>query len=180
MVHRAAGRSLANPAKLLDRSVYLQFAVSCVIGCLIVTRFHRLSAVRRRTVGEMNHTMSDVTMSHWNGAAKLLVVNETAGAGPDKLDYNMSSSSSTAVDAMNNNVQFLMQNPSGSSNEAGGDLRKEYAKVRQENSKGDIDMVFEKQLVGDADGLSSNSTAKSVMRHPSGSLTEARGDPCKG
>ena len=139
----------------------------------------------------MNHAMSDVTMSHLSSAAKLFVVNENAGgvpvmvdfwnagAVPDKLDYNMSSSSSTAVDAMNNNVQFLMQHPSGSSNEAGGDLRKVYAKVRQENSKGHIYMMFKKQLVGDADGLSSNSAAKSLMQHPSGSSKEVRGDPCK-
>ena len=97
----------------------------------------------------MNHVMSDVTKSPLGSAAQLFVVNENAGgvpvildfwnagAVPDKLDYNMSSSSSTAVDAMNSNVQFLMQNPSGSSKEAGGDLRKVYAKVRQENSKGD-------------------------------------------
>ena len=39
MVHQAEGRSLAIPAKLLDRSVYVQFTVSCEIGCLIVTRF---------------------------------------------------------------------------------------------------------------------------------------------
>ena len=34
-------------------------------------------------------------------------------------------------------------------------------------------------MVGDADGLSSNSAANSLMQHPSGSSKEARGDPCK-
>ncbi len=70
--------------------------------------------------------MSDDTMSHLRSAAKLFVVNESAGgvpvmvdflnagAVPDKLDYNMSSSSSTAVGAKNGD-QSLMQHPSGSS-----------------------------------------------------------------
>ena len=69
----------------------------------------------------MNHTMSDVTMSHLSSAAKLFVVNETAGgvpdmndywnsaltrfqeqagAAPNKLDFNMISLSSTAAGAM--------------------------------------------------------------------------------
>ncbi len=79
----------------------------------------------------MNHAMSDVTSSHLGSAAQLCVAYETAGgvpvmvefwnagAMPNKLDIGMSSSSSTAVKAMSSNVSLLMQDPSGSSNEAG-------------------------------------------------------------
>ncbi len=79
----------------------------------------------------MNHSMSDVTSSHLGSAAQLFVANENvggvpvmvefwnAGVMPNKLDFNMSSSSGAAVDAMNSNVQFLMHNPSDSSNEVG-------------------------------------------------------------
>ncbi len=75
--------------------------------------------------------MSNMTNSHLGSAAQLFVANENAAgvpvmvdfwkavAMPNKLDFNMSSSSSTAVNAMNSNVSFLMQDPSGSSNEAG-------------------------------------------------------------
>ena len=101
----------------------------------------------------MNHAMSDVTMSHLSSAAKLFVVNENAGgvpvmvdfwnagAVPDKLDYNMSSSSSTAVGAKNGD-QSLMQHPSGSSKEARGDPCK--AMVSQDDSQKDQTMPFEK------------------------------------
>ena len=97
----------------------------------------------------MNHTMSDVTMSHLSSAAKAFVVNENAGgvpvmidywnagAGPDKLDYNMSSSSSAAVGAKSGD-QSLMQHPSGSSKEARGDPSK--AKVSQDDSQEDQTM----------------------------------------
>ncbi len=59
----------------------------------------------------MKDTLSDETMSHLNSAAKLFVVNENAGvvpamvdfwnagAGPDKLDSNMTFASSTILDA---------------------------------------------------------------------------------
>ena len=94
----------------------------------------------------MNLAMSDETMSHLSSAAKLFVVNENAGgvpvmvdfwnagAVPDKLDYNMSSSSSTAVGAKNGD-QSLMQHPSGSSEEARGDPCK--ATVSQDDSQED-------------------------------------------
>ena len=97
----------------------------------------------------MNHAMSDETMSHLSSAAKLFVVNENAGgvpvmvdfwnagAVPDKLDYNMSSSSSTAVGAKNGD-QSLMQHPSGSSEEARGDPCK--ATVSQDDSQEDQTM----------------------------------------
>ena len=97
----------------------------------------------------MNHTLSDETMSHLNSAAKLFVVIENAGvvpamvdywnagAGPDKLDSNMSSLSSTAVGAKNGD-QSLMQHPSGSSKEARGDPSK--AKVSQDDSQEDQTM----------------------------------------
>ena len=93
--------------------------------------------------------MSDVTMLHLSSATKLFVVNENAGgvpvmvdfwnagAVPDKLDYNMSSSSSTAVGAKNGD-QSLMQHPSGSSKEARGDPSK--AKVSQDDSQEDQTM----------------------------------------
>ena len=92
----------------------------------------------------MNHAMSDVTMSHLSSAAKLFVVNENAGgvpvmvdfgnagAVPEKLDYNMSSSSSTAVGAKNG------EHPSGSSKEARGDPCK--ATVSQDDSQEDQTM----------------------------------------
>ena len=93
--------------------------------------------------------MSDVTMSHLSSAAKLFVFNENAGgvpvivyfwnagAVPDKLDCNMSSSSSTAVGAKNGD-QSLMQHPSGSSKEARGDPCK--ATVSQDDSQEDQTM----------------------------------------
>ena len=116
----------------------------------------------------MNHTMSDVTMSHLSSAAKLFVVNENAGgvpvmvdfwnagAVPHKLDSNMSSLSSTAVGAKNGD-QSLMQHPSVSSKEARGDPCK--AKVSHDDSQEDQTMLFEKQFVNNADGSSSNSAA---------------------
>ncbi len=92
----------------------------------------------------MNHTMSDVTMSHLSSAAQLFVINANAahvpvmidywnaGAGPDRLDCNTSSSSSTAVGSKNGD-QSLMQHPSGSSEEARSDTCK--ATVSQDDSE---------------------------------------------
>ena len=54
-------------------------------------------------------------------------------------------------------VQFLMQYPSGSSEEARGDPCK--ATVSQDGSQEDHTMLFEKQFVNNADGSSSNSAA---------------------
>ena len=117
--------------------------------------------------------------SHLGSAAQFFVTNETvggvpvmvefwnAGAMPNKLDYNMSSMSSTAIDAMNDNVQLLMQQPSGSSNVAGGDLCVVRTKVNQENSKGEKNMMAESQPVGDAVDLSMNGAANLLSAtHP--------------